>query len=109
MATDCSWSCLPSIVLCVCGLGTEAEKLRAACLQIETAPEKLLKRYEKRFEKREKRIRKTIRNVFENVLAPLRPLKKYFTGTFQLILKFFRRPKFAQKKVFFFHREALHP
>ena len=27
---------------------------RAACLQNETAPEKLLNRYEKRFEKREK-------------------------------------------------------
>ena len=29
--------------------------IRAACLQNETAPEKLLNRYEKRFEKREKR------------------------------------------------------
>ena len=28
--------------------------LRAACLQNETAPEKILNRYEKRFEKREK-------------------------------------------------------
>ena len=32
--------------------------LRAACLQNETAPEKLLNRYEKRFEKREKRSEK---------------------------------------------------
>ena len=29
-------------------------EVRAACLQNETAPEKLLNRYEKRFEKREK-------------------------------------------------------
>ena len=41
-----------------------APYVRAACLQNETAPEKLLNRYGKRFEKREK-IRKTIRNVFE--------------------------------------------
>ena len=30
------------------------ESIRAACLQNEVAPEKLLKRYEKRFEEREK-------------------------------------------------------
>ena len=36
----------------------ETERLRAACLQNETAPEKLLNRYEKRFEKREKRSEK---------------------------------------------------
>ena len=34
------------------------EFLRAACLQNEVAPEKLLNRYEKRFEKREKRSEK---------------------------------------------------
>ena len=34
------------------------QKLRAACLQNETALEKLLNRYEKRFEKREKRSEK---------------------------------------------------
>ena len=49
--------------------------VRAACLQNETAPEKLLNRYEKGFEKREKRSEKTIRNVLEKCLAPLRPLK----------------------------------
>ena len=38
---------------------------RLRILLYETAPEKLLHRYEKRFEKREKRIRKTIRNAFE--------------------------------------------
>ena len=75
--------------------------IKAARLQNETAPEKLLNRYEKRFEKREKKIRKTIRNAFEIFLAPLRRLKKYFTGTFQQILKVFHRPKFAPKKVFF--------
>ena len=32
----------------------KALKVRAACLQNETDPEKLLNRYEKRFEKREK-------------------------------------------------------
>ena len=34
------------------------ESVRAACLQNETDPEKLLNRYEKRFEKREKRSEK---------------------------------------------------
>ena len=34
------------------------DSVRAACLQNETAPEKLLNRYEKRFEKREKRSEK---------------------------------------------------
>ena len=33
---------------------TTRETVRAACLQNETAPEKLLNQYEKRFEKREK-------------------------------------------------------
>ena len=56
--------------------------VRAACLQNETAPEKLLDRYEKRFEKREKKIRKTIRNVFEKMLAPLRPLKSFSPALF---------------------------
>ena len=56
--------------------------LKAACLQNETGPEKLLNRYEKRFEKREKKIRKTIRNVFEKVLAPLRPLKNISPARF---------------------------
>ena len=51
------------------------DMIRAACLQNETALEKLLNRYEKQFEKREKKIRKTIRNVFETFLAPLRRLK----------------------------------
>ena len=32
----------------------DANVIRAACLQNETAPEKLLNRYEKRFEKRDK-------------------------------------------------------
>ena len=50
-------------------------KVRAACLQNETAAEKLLNRYEKRFEKREKGSDKTIRNASEKNLAPLRPLK----------------------------------
>ena len=56
--------------------------LRAACLQNETAPEKLLNRYEKRFEKRKKKIRKTIRNATENCLAPLRPLKNISPALF---------------------------
>ena len=49
--------------------------LRAARVQNEIAPEKLLNRYEKRFEKCEKGTEKTIRNAFEKFLAPLRPLK----------------------------------
>ena len=40
------------------GAGQESTVVRAACLQNETAPEKLLNRYEKRFEKREKRSEK---------------------------------------------------
>ena len=80
--------------------------VRAACLQNETAPEKLLNRYEKRFEKTRKRIRKTIRNAFEKLLAPLRPLKNISPALFNQILRVFHRPKFVQKKVFF-HREAL--
>ena len=39
----------------VIGIG---QRVRAARVQNETAPEKLLNRYEKRFEKREKKIRK---------------------------------------------------
>ena len=38
--------------------------------------------------------------------SPSQAALKYFTGTFQQILKVFHRPKFGQKKVFF-HREAL--
>ena len=49
--------------------------LRAARLQNETVPEKLLNRYKKRFEKREKKIQKPIRNATKNILVPLRPLK----------------------------------
>ena len=57
-------------------------KLRAECLQNETALEKLLNRYEKRFEKREEKIRKTIRNATEKLLAPLRPLKNISPALF---------------------------
>ena len=39
-------------------LPARAEFVRAACLQNEIAPEKLLNRYEKRFEKRGKRSEK---------------------------------------------------
>ena len=41
--------------------------IRAACLQNETAPEKLLNRYEKRFEKREKRSEKRSETCLKNV------------------------------------------
>ena len=75
----------------------------AACLQNEIAREKLLNRLEKRFEKREKRSEKRSETCLKNVW----PLSEYFTGTFQQILKVFHRPKFAQKKKLFFHREAL--
>ena len=40
------------------GKTAKIELFRAACLQNEIAPEKLLQRYEKRFEKREKRSEK---------------------------------------------------
>ena len=56
--------------------------IKAARLQNEIAPEKLLNRYAKRFEKREKKIRKTIRNAFEKCLAPLRPLKNISPALF---------------------------
>ena len=74
-----------------------AEMFRAACLQNETDPEKLLNRYEKPAWTTRKRIRKAIRNATEKFLAPLRPLK-YFPGTFQWILKVFHRPKSATTK-----------
>ena len=51
-------------------LNAWGQLLRAACLQNETAPEKLLNRYEKWFEKREKKIRKTIRNATEKTFSP---------------------------------------
>ena len=76
------------------------QRVRAACLQNETAPEKCLNRYEKRFEKREKRIRKTIRNAFETKLAPLRPLK-IFHRHFSTNFKSFSPPKISTKKSFF--------
>ena len=47
------------------GCGSDAV-LRAACLQNETAPEKLLNRYEKRFEKREKRSEKRSETCLKN-------------------------------------------
>ena len=43
------------------------ENFKAACLQNETAPEKLLKRYEKRFEKREKRSEKRSETRLKNL------------------------------------------
>ena len=61
----------------------EAAFVRAACLQNETAPEKLLNRYEKRFEKREqgseKQSETRLRNMF---LAPLRPLENISPALF---------------------------
>ena len=60
------------------------KKVRAARVQNETAPEKILNRCEKRFEKREKRIRKTIRNAIEKFLA--------LSG----LLKIFHRPFFTK-------------
>ena len=91
----------------VCALKSGSRKrgvgFRAACLQNETALEKLLNRDEKRFEKREKKIRKAIRNVFEKCLAPLRPLKNISPALFNRNFKSFSPPKIcAQKIVFFF-------
>ena len=82
------------------------EFLRAACLQNETAPEKLLNRYEHRSEKREKKIRKTIRNATEKCLAPLRPLKNTSPALFNKFSKFFTAQNLHKKK-FLFHRETL--
>ena len=47
--------------------GPVPNKLRAACLQNETAPEKLLNRYEKRFEKLEKGSEKRSETRLKNV------------------------------------------
>ena len=55
--------------------------VRAACLQNETAPEKLLNRYEKRFEKREKRSEKRSETCLKK-LAPFRPLKNISPALF---------------------------
>ena len=76
--------------------------VRAARVQNEFAPENFLNRYEKRFEKREKGSEKTIRNAIEKFLAPLRPTKNFSPPIFHQSLKVFHRPKFAQKKSFFF-------
>ena len=57
------------------------QKLRAACLQNETAPEKILNRYEKRFEKREERSEKRSETCL-NKLAPLRPLENISPALF---------------------------
>ena len=58
-----------------------AEKVRAARVQNEIAPEKLLNRYEKRFEKREKGSEKRSETRLKN-LAPLRPLKNISPALF---------------------------
>ena len=47
----------------LCKVAAANHILRAACLQNETAPEKLLNRYEKRFEKREKGSEKRSKRV----------------------------------------------
>ena len=84
--------------------------VRAACLQNETAPEKLLNRHEERFEKREKGSEKTIRNAFEKCLAPLKPLKN-ISPALSTNFKSCSPPKICTtKKVsffVFFRREAL--
>ena len=59
-----------------------AQRFKAACLQNETAPEKLLNRYEKRFEKREKRSEKRSETCLKKLLAPLRPLKNISLALF---------------------------
>ena len=52
----------------VCGVKVcPVSRLRAACLQNETAPEKLVNRYEKRFEKRVERSEKRSETRPKNV------------------------------------------
>ena len=89
------------------GRGFGVYFVRAACLQNETAPEKLLNRHEKRFEKREKNDPKNDPKRVWKMFSPSRTAWKYFTGTFQQNFKGFSPPKICTKKVFFFHREAL--
>ena len=59
----CPTSCGQEII----ALFLVLHNLRAACLQNETAPEKLLNRYEKRFEKREKGSEKRSEARLKNV------------------------------------------
>ena len=80
--------------------------IRAARVQNETAPEKLLNRYEKRFEKREKGSEKTMRKAFEKVLA-LSGRLKIFHRHFSTNFKSFSPPKVCTKKKVIFHRGAL--
>ena len=75
--------------------------LGAACLQNETAPEKLLNRYEKRFEKREKRSEKRSETCLKIVL-PLSGRLKIFHQHFSTNLKSFSPPKICTKKRSFF-------
>ena len=86
-------------------LADKFQLVRAACLQNEIAPEKLLNRYEKRFEKREicgeKGSEKLSETHLKKKIRPSQAAYKYFTGTFQLILKSFSPPKICTKKSFF--------
>ena len=80
------------------------KNVRAACLQSETAPEKLLNRYEKRFEKREKRSEKQSETRPKNVYL-LSGRLKIFHRHFSTNFKSFSPPKICT--IFFFQREAL--
>ena len=69
-----------------------AQMIRAACLQNETAPEKLLNRYEKRFENREKRSEKRSETRPKNVW-PFSGRLKIFHRHFSTNYKSFSPPK----------------
>ena len=74
--------------------------LRAACLQNEIVPEKLLNQYEKRFEKRDKGSEKRSETRLKKCLAPLRPLKNISPALFNKSYKFFTAQNLYKKKVF---------
>ena len=71
-------------------------KIRAACLQNEIAPEKLLNRYEKWFEKREKRSEKRSETRPKNVY-PLSGRLKIFHWHFSTHFKSFSPPEICTK------------
>ena len=75
-------------------LAQVSRSFRAARLQNETAPEKLLTRHEKRFEKCEKRSEKNDPKRDRKFFSPSTGCIKIFHRRF---LRVFHRPKFAQK------------
>ena len=81
------------------------QHFRAACLQNETTPEKLLNRYEKRFEKHEKGSEKRS-ETRPIILKPLSGRLKILHRHFSTNVKSFSPPQICTRKKNI-HREAL--